>query len=303
MLYKKKLALEAHRSELSFAIIRDKLIYVVVTLITIITAVLFVCSPSNLFPKWYSGALISLLLLRMVDYFQKKEHFFLLDFCYTAGVQILVCILLMPTSVHLTTRCFAFGAGVLGWSTVILKNGLSIHRLDQFSSLWIHTIPALMVYSFRWTNENSAIYYQTYPGEVSLRFTLQYCGTCILPYALWVVGYYFIITKLFKNLTIEGDYMTLVKFVIQKDPGVLKLLDIFGPKKRNEAFLMFHIIYFIIVTTLGYVCFFSQIFHSICVGIWVLYAIWNGANSLVNDLSRPYEDNAARIQSIIAKLG
>ncbi len=303
-LYHKKLALESQGTHrLSFALKRDHLVSIFVTLMTLLTAVLFVSSPSDLFPKWYIVAVILMLSSRVVDYVQKKEHFYLIDLCYTAGAQILFFLIFRPHSVHLATRAFAFGSGVLGWSTILLSNGLTIHRLDEFCSLWIHTVPSLMAYTLRWTNENSVINYKTAPFAFTGEHMLQYYSSCYLPYMLWVFGYYLIINKVFKNLTIEGDYMTLVKFVVQKSPMITKLLDVFGAKYRGEAFMMFHLIYFTVVTSVGYICFFNRTFHTCCIGLCVLFAIFNGTKQLVADLRRPYEKSVERINTLLATLG
>lgn len=303
-LYHKKLLLESGgKQQIAFAKFRDYLICIFVTIMTILTSVLFVSSPSDLFPKWYVIAVVTMLVTRVIDYFQKKEHFFLLDFCYTAGLQILFFLICRRQSAHMATRCFAFGAGILGWSTILLSNGLSIHRLDEFCSLWIHTIPSLMAYTLRWTNESSAIYYKTAPFQFSREHFLEYYTGCYIPYLLWVVGYYFIINKAFKHLTVQGDYMTLVKFIAQKSPPLTKVLDIFGAKYRSEAFMMFHFVYYTVVTAVGYACFFCQTLHIICLSICITFAILNGAKSLVSDLAKPYEQSIERIDTLLHTLG
>jgi len=288
---------------LKFSLFRDHLICMFVTLMTILTGVLFVASPTELFPKWYAIAVITMLSTRIIDYSQKKEHFFLLDFCYTAGIQILFFLLFRSNSIHLATRSFAFGAGILGWSTILLSNGLTFHRLDEFCSLWIHTVPSLMAYTLRWTNESSVIYYKTAPFSFGLEHIAHYCLCSFIPYFIWVVGYYFIINKVFKHLTLEGDYMTLVKYMIQKSTKIASLLDVFGSKYRSEAFMVYHAIYFLTVTSIGYLCFFSQTLHTICLSACVFFAIMNGAKSLVNDLGKPYVQSIERIDTLLSALG
>ena len=303
-LYQKKLLLESgNREQLSFSRFRDRLICIFVTVMTIMTAALFVSSPAELFPKWYVIAVCVMILTRIVDYSQKKEHFFLIDFCVTAGIQILFFLIFRPQSVSLATRSFAYGTGILGWSTILLSNGLTIHRLDEFCSLWIHTVPSLMAYTLRWSNESSVIYYKTAPFTFNAEHMMQYYFGCYIPYLLWVVGYYFLINKVFKNLTVEGDYMTLVKLIVQSKPTLKKLLDVFGSKYRSEAFMMYHAIWFAVVTSIGYACFFCQTLHIISLGLCVSFAIVNGAKALVNDLVKPYEQSMERINRLLATLG
>ncbi len=303
-LYHKKMQLESvSKKELAFALTRDHLICVFITIMTILTAVFFVASPSNWFPKWYTVAVITMLVCRIVDYTQKKEHFFLIDFCYTAGIQIIFFLTCRPHSVHLATRSFGFGAGILGWSTVLLSNGLTINRLDEFCSLWIHSFPSLLAYTLRWTNENSVIYYKTAPFSFSGEHMAQYYLACYAPYVLWAVGYYFLINKAFKHLTVEGDYMTLVKYIGQSSPKMTTLLDIFGPKYRVEAFIMYHALFFSVMTAVGYACFFFQPLHTVCLGFCIGFAIVNGAKTLVADIARPYRTSLERINLMLTTLG
>ena len=126
---------------------------------------------------------------------------------------------------------------------------------------------------------------------------------CYTPDAIWVAGYYFIISKTVKHLTIEGDYNTLVVFIAEKSPMVAKLLDIFGPKYRVEAFMMYHIIFFTITTFIGYMSFFSKTMHTIILVIWILSMIINGAKVLVKDMVRPYKMSLERINNLLTNLG
>ena len=303
VLQQKKLMLQARvNQQLSFVVFRDKLIYMFVTLFTLLTVVLFISYPSDLFPRWYVAGVVIMYLARVMDYTQKKEHFFLLDCCYTAGGQILYFLLCSSGSVSLGIRAFAFGAGLLQWSTILLVNGLTFHRLDEFCSLWIHTVPSLLAYTLRWTNVNSPIYYATLPRAFSGSQFLQYFNSVALPYVLWAVGYYLLINKIFKNLTIEGDYMTLVKLFLQRMPSLAPILDVFGSKYRVEAFMMYHVVYFTLVTSIGYVCFFFHTLHAVCLGLCCFSAVAMGGVTLVKDLARPCQQSVERVDKLIASL-
>ncbi len=303
ILQQKKLMLQTRVNEqLSFVLLRDKLIYIFVTLMTLLTVVLFFSSPADLFPRWYVVGVVMMYIARVIDYTQKKEHFFLLDCCYTAGGQILYFLLFRPDSFALALRTFVFSAGLLQWSTVLLVNGLTFHRLDEFCSLWIHTIPALLGYSLRWMNPNSPIYFVNFTATLTKAHTFAYYSTVIIPYGVWAVGYYFLINKAFKHLTIEGNYITLAKLMAQRMPQIAKLLDVFGPKHRPEAFMMYHAIYFFLTTTIGYACFFNQTLHTVCLGLCCFSAIVMGGVTLVKDMSRPCQQSLERVNSLIANL-
>lgn len=303
-LYHKKLLIDSElNQQISFDIFRNQLIYIFTLLVTVVTTVLFISYPSDLFPKWYVAIVITMFLTRIIDYTQKKGHFFLIDFCYTAGLQIIFFLGCRFQSIHLATRTFGFGAGILGWSTILLSNGLTLHRLDEFCSLWIHTVPSLLAYSLRWINKESVIYYERAGLEFSSEHMLQYYIACYAPYIVWATGYYIIITKAFRHLTVEGEYRTLIRLIVEEVPSITKILDIFGTKNRAETFMLCHCLYFTLVTLVGYLCFFNRILHTICLIIIISSPILQGGRMLAKDIAKPYLTRLEKINSLLINLG
>jgi hypothetical protein len=303
-LYHKKLLADTELNQkFAFSIFRGRVIFILTLFLTCTTAILFFASPSNLFPKWYTVAVIFMLLCRVTDYTQKKEHFFLIDFCYTAGLQILFFLIWRSQSVHLTIRTFGFGAGILGWSTVLFSNGLTIHRLDEFCSLWIHTVPSLLAYTLRWTNENSVIFFKSPGFDFSSDHVLQYYIACYAPYIVWATGYYIIITKGIKALTDGGNYPTLITFLADKSSLTSKILNIFGSKRRTEAFMLSHWVFFTLTTLVSYVCFFYRPLHTFCVIVQVYSMVFHGAKKLAEDIAKPYLSQLEKINLLLTSLG
>jgi len=283
---------------LPFIIHRDQLVCMFIMLATIITAVFFVSSPSYLFLKWYSLGAIIMFLFRIIDYSQKKGHFYLIDFCYTAGIQILYFLMFNSESFNLTIRAFGFGAGVLGWSTFLFSNCLTVYRLDEFCGLWIHTVPSFLAYSLRWMDEKSLIYYKSYKFEFGSDHMRNYYKECYLPYFIWAVSYYLIISKIFQHWTVKGDYMTLVRYM-QNDALLAKPFNIFGPNYHVEAFIMWHFVFFSVTTFIGYVSFFCKPLHTFCLIFWVMSLVANGAKAIVKDLTKPYKISLERINFLL----
>eukprot|EP00826_Nyctotherus_ovalis_P035640 TRINITY_DN3075_c0_g1_i6.p1 TRINITY_DN3075_c0_g1~~TRINITY_DN3075_c0_g1_i6.p1 ORF type:complete len:244 (+),score=53.82 TRINITY_DN3075_c0_g1_i6:468-1199(+) len=242
-----------------------------------------------------------MLLSRIIDYSQKKGHFYLIDFCYTAGIQILYYLIFGSRSLQLTTRVFGFGAGVLGWSTVLFANCLTVYRLDEFCSLWIHTVPSLLAYSLRWMNEESPIYYKTYVCELGSVHLLNYFKQCYLPYFIWFFGYYLIISRIFREWTVKGDYMTLVR-TMESNSSFGKLFSIFGPNYHVEVFMLYHLVFFSATTFVGYVSFFCKPLYTFCLVFWIVSLVANGAKAIVEDMTKPYRVSLERINSLLNDL-
>jgi len=302
-LYQKKIALESNdKDKREFMQSRDKFITFIVLITTLVTTGMICCSPALLFPKWFTVMVIVMIITRIFDFTLKKEHFFLLDFCATAVLQIAYFVMLNPTSFSLGLRCFAFGAGILNWSSVLLGNSFVVHRLDEFSSLWIHMIPSILVYTLRWYNEGSAIYYKTVPCDFTWDLAGAYIKASFLPYLLWFIGYYLIISKVFKSLTVEGDYMTLAKLLIEKVSFASKVLDCMGTKYRHDIFMMLHFIYFIFVTFLSYFSFFYYPLHTFSICVSVLMALYNGSKKMIKNLNAPREKFIEELNKALGKV-
>ena len=66
--------------------------------------------------------------------------------------------------------------------------------------------------------------------------------------------------------------------------------------------MMYHALYFLLTTTIGYACFFNQTLHSVCLAFCCLFAIAMGGVTLVKDISRPCHQSLERVNSLIATL-
>lgn len=289
-------------SKVAFAHSRGQFVYMFNMIITTTTAIFFFTSPSYLFPLWCLITLPIILICRVIDFTQRKSHFFLIDLCYAANLHILLFLVLKYDSTHFAVRTFGLGAGVLGWSTVAFGNGFTMHRMDEFCSIWIHIVPSLLSYTLRWTDENSAIYYGNVDFKFASSFAIQYYVDCGVFYLMWAIAYYLIITKVCRSLIAEGNYATLMKYMAKKVKNSKKLLNVFGAEWREEAFIMYHAIFFTSFTIISYFTFFSKSLHIISIAIQIYTMLYNGGRILTRDIVSPYVTQLEKINSLLTSL-
>lgn len=278
-----------HDETLSFFSNRDKWVFLLTFLGTILTLYLFIDFPGFWFQKWYIVALVSMITARVIDYWHKKWYLFLIDFCYTASVLVACFLSFSPSSFHLALRIYAFGAGVLRWSTVLLGNGLAFHRLEECCSFWLHACTAMLAFTLRWTNESSPIYYKTIPCVYSCEILKEFLYDALIHYIPWVIIYYILLTIVFRELDEKKHYMTLTKFVIQIMPESQGYLEVLGSNYKNLMFMVYHVIFFSTTLCLSFACFFWFYLDAFSLGISLLCAVYVGGKKLVRDLSAPYE--------------
>jgi len=86
--------------------------------------------PHNGFYLFYSIFIIAMIFLRWVDYYPKKYHYFLIDFCYYAGMWVIAFLMIFPKNDYLYRVAFLYSNGVLGMSTAAFNNALVFHKFD-----------------------------------------------------------------------------------------------------------------------------------------------------------------------------
>lgn len=101
------------------------------------------------FWAYYATVMPTLLGLRVVLYTRQKLQYFMYDFCYFVQITCFVNLFIFPSE-RLFLANFAFSHGPLLWAVVAWRNSLVFHSLDKVTSVYIHTLPPLMTWAWRW---------------------------------------------------------------------------------------------------------------------------------------------------------
>eukprot|EP00298_Acanthocystis_sp_HF-20_P000058 c10068_g1_i1.p1 GENE.c10068_g1_i1~~c10068_g1_i1.p1 ORF type:complete len:341 (+),score=70.28 c10068_g1_i1:156-1025(+) len=100
----------------------------------------------------YSIKLFPLFFIRGAAYFQNRDHFFLLDFCYFGNLLVFILLWIIPKEHQeaISMICFVVVNGPIVWAIITFHNSLVFHSVDKITSLYIHLTPALVMYCVRW---------------------------------------------------------------------------------------------------------------------------------------------------------
>ena len=125
-----------------------------------------------------------LLPWRFFSWRRRREHWYLVEFCYFVSYMTLIgCFLaLLRTSTGYESPLaehagvifrvgFSFSTGMVLWSVFIFRNSIVLHDVDQLTSTFIHLSPPILFWCWRWGGGlGPSVVHRTWPGM------LQICG-------------------------------------------------------------------------------------------------------------------------------
>lgn len=132
--------------------------YVLALLEVIGTSILFAgslhfgsSSSSRTLIDVYTVHFFILFLIRAVQFYQWHMHHFLLDWCYMANIVMILWLKFAPKDHAIALTVFAMITGPTLLGTVVFSCKLVLHDLQRATSVYIHVIPAWIVYVLRWS--------------------------------------------------------------------------------------------------------------------------------------------------------
>ncbi|KJZ75661.1 hypothetical protein HIM_04818 [Hirsutella minnesotensis 3608] len=206
--YKKRMRrrvdkLGQHWNDTKAISMREKISFIFGVMNIFISGYLIGGSPQN-FHLWYTAQLVYFMPIRFFTYHRQGYHYFLADLCYFVNVLLSLSIWVFPDSKRLfmAAYCLAFGNNAV--AIIMWRNSLVFHSLDKVTSLFIHIMPCATLHCIVhllppevqktrfpaiWTIKNSN------PGSpTAYANVVSMLAWSTIPYALWQLAYYFLIT-------------------------------------------------------------------------------------------------------------
>merc|ERR1711935_359656 len=138
------------------------------------------------FIYFYSIKVPILFAVRFVLYYQSKNHYFMLDFCYFGN--LLMMAFLWPNILKISTSepwlfLVVWGVinGPVAWAVVGFGNSLVFHSIDKTTSLFLHLTPTMVSYVVRWHLQKDFNVCEPGEGACSLGYQFTYIvgGGCL----------------------------------------------------------------------------------------------------------------------------
>jgi len=88
--------------------------------------------------------------IRYYLYRKAKWQFFLIDVCYFVNLLIILWAFFFPKDARIFLALYSFSNGLPLWSVVLYRNSIVPHSLDKLTSCYLHLMPAVLLFKFRW---------------------------------------------------------------------------------------------------------------------------------------------------------
>jgi len=172
------------------------------------------------FPLYYTIIMATLLMWRLVTYYQEKYHLFMLDLCYFVNLSVFLQTTFFLDNVYWYKANYALCMGPLMFAIIVWKNSLVFHSLDKLTSFFLHAFPPITIHLLRWGLIPSPYHFP----ETTLSFSEVFSYPLGL-YMAWQIGYWLVTELILRNqLQEDKDLITSLRWLsVDKKNGFRNL--------------------------------------------------------------------------------
>ena len=271
---------------------RDKVTFVLGVLLIMIIEFVLLVHPDQM-GRLYKTLLLPLMVARYIIYRADLYHYFMYDFCYFAQVMQVLQMQTYPQDIRFAKAMFSVANGPLALAIVMWRNSLVFHSLDKISSMFIHILPALVMFSQRW--QDHIISKKEFPlfeemDETIVTTLVDFWWQPFLYYAFWQVLYLIkteVVSK--KKLEYNTSIMTSLRWMVRKKTSAsYKLLSRFGEHNQLPTFVCIQAVYTLATFLLCPLLWYSIWLHSIYLLVIFIIALANGASYYFHVFAKQY---------------
>jgi len=247
------------------------------------------------FIYFYSIKVPILFAVRFVLYYQSKNHYFMLDFCYFGN--LLMMAFLWPNILKISTSepwlfLVVWGVinGPVAWAVVGFGNSLVFHSIDKTTSLFLHLTPTMVSYVVRWHLQKDFNVCEPGEGACSLGYQFTYIvgGGCLYFFSHGFL--YYLVVQCFcmrcnkefaegKDESGQQAYWTSFRYLTRrKDSLITRLVFSLGSGAAPYIWGGINVCCAAATMLLSVLMYNYQIVHTTFGVMLVLYATWAGAN-------------------------
>jgi len=279
----------------------DKMSFSVSVLILLLSEFLMLSYPS--FFKWfYVCMLFPLMLVRYVDYRDKKYHFFMFDLCYFVNFLSVAHICFFPNSTWLFETIFVLANGPVLFAIIVWRNSMVLHSVDKMTSLFIHAFPPFYCFTHRWLDTSRVRIAST------ILSTHSWLLSPTLMYVMWQFTYLLkteVVSRSYleQNVDVETSLRWLARdsknFTNKLAKKVCTRIGVMDQKEKFDStslktkfiFVAFNFFYFAICI-LPTTSLFSYKYVHLAVLLFAMFcSVWQGANYYIEVFSERYSSS------------
>lgn len=249
---------------------------------------------------WHAIKNSVLLLDRLHKYTKKKEHLYLLEFCYICNyctfLYTALCLArayIPGLSVYLEPLAryeatffqiiFSWSVGVLALAIVFFRNSLVFHSADHTTILAVHISPNLALYGMKWYFKELDT---AFPSLFRIGCQVDTCGSAslfdliVVPaicyLLIWSLPYSLYMFVLGKKTIEENNLIHMYSFM-EHNPLWKSWEEKYFHSHGRFAYMSIHFILCTLSYIFAYLSWHSFWFHTLYLIAIVEIALWNGA--------------------------
>jgi len=250
---------------------------------------------------FYTPKVLSLIFLRLVKFYTKKQHFLLWDFCYWANFLCIFYCWFRPESPALFRTVFMCANGPLAWSVLAFNHAMIFHSYAHVTSVVVHFSPLLLTYGLRWyaapvgsglLGSREFRICDTDAASCAEVSSFELVGGALLRFYLWWLCLYYMWIFVALGSYIERhSYQTLWdRILVMKPVGPLlqKLLKTWPKLLVQLVYLLIHLFFSTSTMCIAVILWHSQIAHLMFVAAIGLSTIKNAGEFYFDIFQRQY---------------
>ncbi|CAJ1440368.1 unnamed protein product [Effrenium voratum] len=268
----------------------------------------------NLYYLFFTPKVLSLILLRLVKFYRKKQHFLLWDFCYWANFLCIFYCWVTPKSPAVFRTVFLCANGPLAWSVLAFNHAMIFHSYAHMTSVVVHVSPLLLSYGIRWygapmtEHELGAKHFRVCDSDAESCLevsSVSLVGGALLGFYLWwMVLYYVWIFGALGSYIEKNSYQTLWdRILVMKPVGpfLQKLLKRWPKLLVQLVYLILHLLFSTGTMCVAVVLWHSQLAHFMFLCAIGMSTIKNAAEFYFDVISSKYEEAAGNSKVPVSK--
>lgn len=233
---------------------------------------------------------IILMPLRFNSFKKIKWHYFMMEFCYYAGLLLNLFIIqerfMGGIYNHYFVTVYTFASGPLLFAIFLNRDKLFLHSQSHLTSTYIHMTPALMVWGLRWHN-NGQDFQELFPIDFTIEHVvnsyLEMMKITIPIYLVWAIAYYLYMFVFAWDRIYERDNQTMYRQFAENDKlPIKKYADkIESPYIKGLMYLLTHFTSLSITSFLAIIMFNNYYVNTTVIVMAFLAINWFGSYKLV----------------------
>lgn len=262
---------------------------------------------------WYSVQVLYFMPIRFYTYHKRGYHYFLADLCYFVNFLLMFSLWIFPGSKRLfiSAYCLAFGNNAV--AIIMWRNSLVFHSFDKVTSLFIHIMPCATLHCIVHLLD-SELQRERFPSVYTIKHSppgsptayanvLSMLAWSTVPYALWQLAYYFLITVRRREKIKAGRPTSFTWLRKSYSRSWLGRIVLSLPNSLQEpAFMLIQYSYAVLTMLPCPIWFYSRWASATFLMVVFVWSVYNGSTYYIDVFGKRFQKELEALKAEVERL-